>query len=164
MCMGSPRGGRAACGGKERGAARLDSAAASAHALQLFTSGKRQVGVLFGPETAGTHGRHAYVWNLPFAKPMPVAKAVANVLWEVRRKGHVTLELKMREDYFKVLYAEHAAESSEAEENWARLVKHTAPKSHVDAMSRFATARVVLAPTEAGLAGAAAAAVGEVSE
>ena len=120
---------------------------------QLYTSGKRQLGVLFGPETAGTNGRHAFVWNLPFCKPMPVAKAVATVLFEVRRKGHVSLELKVREDYFRVMYVDHEAEA-EDETHWARLVRATTPNAYVDATSRLASARVVMAPAEAALTAA----------
>ena len=89
---------------------------------------------------------------------MAVEQAVAEVLFEVRRKGHFTLELKVREDYFRVMYVDHSAESAEAEKSWARLVRHTAPKAYT---SRFATARVVMAPAEAALAASEAAAVGE---
>ena len=120
---------------------------------QLYTSGKRQVGVLFGPETPGTNGRHAFVWNLPFCKPMPIGKAVANVLFEVRNKGYFALELNMREDYFRVLYVDHAAEP-EDEVHWSRVVRVSTPNAFVDATSRLASARVVMAPKEAGLTAA----------
>ena len=139
---------------------RLREAAHMWLVVKLLTSGERKLGVLLGPEVAGTDGRMATVCNLPFCNPIPLAKAVSRVMWEKKSQGYVSLRLRIGADHFRAVFVSHALEASE-HQAWRQLasvadtlsgvVPTPLPAAQHANAPRLASAHVVMAPRAAGL-------------